>query len=113
MPFSIAIQRTEHPVLELTTSKLFCNRLLTNRANALLQTLAQIIFFIFRHRVSHKKRDQGDRFICELYAFWSCVVRFDACAWDRQIEADQRAGKLGQLAAEARIEYEAGKARRL
>jgi hypothetical protein len=48
-----------------------------------------------------------------LYAFWSCVVRFDARAWDRQIEGDQRAGKLDQLAAEARIEYDVGKARRL
>ena len=49
MPFAIAIQRTKHTVLELTTSKLFCDCFLTHRANVPLQTLAQIIFFTFRH----------------------------------------------------------------
>src|SRR3990172_2017976 len=49
VPFCVAIQRTKYAVFELATSKLFCNRLLTNRANVSLQTLAQIIFFIFCH----------------------------------------------------------------
>lgn len=48
-PFCEAIQRTEHPIFELAGSKLFGDRLLTRRANILFQTLAQIIFFSFRH----------------------------------------------------------------
>ena len=37
----------------------------------------------------------------------------DWAAWDSKIEADARAGKLNDLVAEAREEYEDGKARKL
>lgn len=40
-------------------------------------------------------------------------AEFDAKAWDRQIEADARAGKLDGLVAEALAEYKAGKTRPL
>ncbi len=43
----------------------------------------------------------------------SWFLKFDADAWDAQIEADAAAGKLDALAAEALAEYEAGKAREI
>lgn len=45
--------------------------------------------------------------------FRAWFIEFDARAWDQQIEADQRAGKLDKLVAEGRAEYQAGKARSL
>jgi len=44
----------------------------------------------------------------ELAAFRAWFSEYDFDAWDRQIEADARAGKLDQLADEAMREYEAG-----
>jgi len=38
---------------------------------------------------------------------------FDARVWDQQIATDSRAGKLDDLVAEARANYEGGKARSL
>lgn len=38
---------------------------------------------------------------------------FDAQAWDRQIAADLKTGKLDSLINEARAEFKAGKAREL
>ena len=38
---------------------------------------------------------------------------FDAQAWDRQIAADLKTGKLDSLINEARAEFKAGKARKL
>lgn len=49
----------------------------------------------------------------DLAKFRSWFSQFDAAAWDAQIEADARAGKLDGLAAEAHAEYRAGKAREL
>jgi len=49
----------------------------------------------------------------KLAKFRAWFIEFDARAWDRQIEADQRAGKFDQLVAEANVEYKAGKAREL
>ena len=49
----------------------------------------------------------------ELAEFRAWFVDFDARLWDRQIEADQKSGKLESLIAEAREEYDAGKAREL
>ncbi len=49
----------------------------------------------------------------QLAKFRAWFIEFDARAWDRQIEADQRAGKFDQLVAEANVEYKAGKAREL
>jgi hypothetical protein len=45
--------------------------------------------------------------------FRSWFLDFDARVWDRQIEADVKAGKLDGLVAEALADYKAGKAREL
>ena len=45
--------------------------------------------------------------------FREWFARFDGDAWDRQIEKDARAGKLGGMVREAISEYKAGKAREL
>ena len=44
----------------------------------------------------------------ELDTFRAWFAEFDADAWDRQFEADVKAGKLDHLAAEAMREYQAG-----
>jgi hypothetical protein len=49
----------------------------------------------------------------ELASFRQWYASFDSDAWDRQIEADLKAGKLDALMAEAQAELEAGKAREL
>lgn len=49
----------------------------------------------------------------ELAKFRAWFIEFDARVWDEQIEADVKAGKLKNLAAEALAEYKAGKARAL
>ena len=49
----------------------------------------------------------------ELTAFHDWFHRYDADAWDRQIERDVAAGKLGRLAEEARAEHAAGKTKPL
>ena len=45
--------------------------------------------------------------------FRAWFFEFDARVWDRQIEADVKAGKLDSLIAEALADYKAGKAREL
>jgi hypothetical protein len=45
----------------------------------------------------------------ELAAFREWFARFDAQAWDRQFEADVRAGKLDQMAAQALRDHAAGR----
>ena len=49
----------------------------------------------------------------KLAAFRRWFAKYDAAAWDAQIEADAKAGKLDGLAAEALAEYRAGKAREI
>jgi hypothetical protein len=49
----------------------------------------------------------------ELAKFRRWFLKFDAAAWDAQIEADAAAGKLDALAEEALAEYRAGKAREI
>jgi len=44
----------------------------------------------------------------ELDAFRTWFAEYDFDAWDRQLEADSKAGKLDHLAAEAMREHEAG-----
>lgn len=44
----------------------------------------------------------------ELDAFRAWFAEYDFDAWDRQIEADSKAGKLDHLTAEAMREHEAG-----
>jgi hypothetical protein len=43
--------------------------------------------------------------------FREWFLEFDNLVWDRQIEADSKAGKLDKLVAEALADYKAGKAR--
>jgi hypothetical protein len=49
----------------------------------------------------------------ELAQFRAWFAAFDAAAWDRQIEADVRAGRLDALADVALTEHRAGRSRRL
>ena len=44
----------------------------------------------------------------ELAAFREWFANYDADAWDRQMEADVKAGKLDRLAAEALAEHKRG-----
>jgi hypothetical protein len=44
----------------------------------------------------------------ELAAFRDWFAKYDADAWDRQIETDVKAGKLDRLAAEALAAHERG-----
>ncbi len=61
------------------------------------------------------------RLRCGFWFFWMIgralfrewFAAFDAKAWDRQIEADAEAGKLGAVAEGALNEYRAGKTRPL
>ena len=49
----------------------------------------------------------------ELSKFRAWFIEFDHLAWDKQIEADSKAGKLRGLASEARADYQTGKAREI
>lgn len=49
----------------------------------------------------------------ELEAFRRWFRKFDAEAWDRQIEEDVRKGKLDKLAEEALAAHRAGKSKEL
>ncbi len=45
----------------------------------------------------------------ELARLRAWFAEFDAKAWDRQIEADSKAGKLDQLIEKSKAEHKAGK----
>jgi len=49
----------------------------------------------------------------DLAQFRTWFLEFDARVWDEQIETDLKGGKLNALIAEARAEFEQGKARPL
>lgn len=49
----------------------------------------------------------------ELAKFRRWFTKFDAAAWDAEIEADATAGKFDAFAQEALEEYKAGKAREI
>jgi hypothetical protein len=49
----------------------------------------------------------------ELAKFRAWFAEFDAQVWDRQIEADSKAGKLDRLIEKSLAEHEAGKSRPL
>ena len=49
----------------------------------------------------------------ELAKFRSWFIEFDARVWDRQIEADSKAGKLDRLVNSALAEYKSGKAKEI
>jgi hypothetical protein len=45
--------------------------------------------------------------------FRAWFIEFDHLLWDKQIDADSKAGKLNGLVSEAREDYQAGKAREI
>ena len=49
----------------------------------------------------------------ELATFREWFAAFDAAAWDQQLEADVKAGKLDALADEALADHRAGRSRKL
>lgn len=49
----------------------------------------------------------------DLTAFREWFIQFDAEAWDRQFEADVKAGKLDRLAERALRDHAAGRSTRL
>jgi hypothetical protein len=49
----------------------------------------------------------------ELAEFRAWFIEYDWQLWDQQMEADLKAGKLDKLIAEARADFNAGKAREL
>lgn len=49
----------------------------------------------------------------ELKQFRAWFAEFDARAWDEQIAADEKAGKLDKLISGARSEYSSGKRREI
>jgi len=49
----------------------------------------------------------------ELASFRNWFAKFDAVAWDRQIESDIEAGKLDKLAAKALAAHKRGESREL
>lgn len=49
----------------------------------------------------------------ELSKFRAWFVEFDHLLWDKQIEADSKAGRLNALVSEARVDYQSGKPREI
>jgi hypothetical protein len=49
----------------------------------------------------------------ELTQFRAWFLEYDEQLWDQQIAADLKAGKLDKLIADARADFQAGKAREL
>jgi hypothetical protein len=49
----------------------------------------------------------------DLAKFRAWFIEFDHLLWDKQIEADSKAGKLDRLISEALADYKAGKAREI
>ena len=49
----------------------------------------------------------------ELSKFRAWFIEFDHLLWDKQIEADSKAGRLNGLVSDARADYQAGKAREI
>ncbi len=49
----------------------------------------------------------------DLVKFRAWFIEHDHMLWDKQIEADSKAGKLHELVSEARADYQAGKAREI
>ncbi len=49
----------------------------------------------------------------ELAKFRERFIEFDHLIWDKQLEADSKAGKLRGLVSEALVDYQTGKAREI
>jgi hypothetical protein len=59
-------------------------------------------------KVEQIEREVQELTPTELGAFRKWFLEFDAEAWDHQIEADARTGKLDRLAAQALKAFESG-----
>ena len=64
-------------------------------------------------KVEHIEQQIRELSSAEFAELREWVMAQDWAAWDSKIEADARSGKLNDLVAEAREEYEDGKARKL
>ncbi len=65
------------------------------------------------NRVKMLEKEVLDLSRDELSTFRDWFVKFDADAWDRQIESDIQAGKLDKLASKALSEHKRGESREL
>ena len=68
---------------------------------------------IMGNKVEALEKEIQDLSRDELASFRSWFVKFDAAAWDRQMENDIEAGKLDQLAAKALATHKRGESREL
>jgi len=61
-------------------------------------------------QIEHQIRNLPPEELAKLRAWFA---EFDAQAWERQIEADSKAGKLDRLIEQSMAEHDAGKSRPL
>jgi hypothetical protein len=64
-------------------------------------------------KVEHIEQQIRELSSAEFAELRDWVLEQDWAAWDAQIEADSRAGKLDKLIAEAKADYDAGRARKI
>ena len=64
-------------------------------------------------RVEALEKEIQDLSRDELASFRKWFVKFDAAAWDRQMETDIESGKLDKLAAKALAAHKRGESREL
>ena len=64
-------------------------------------------------RVEKIENQIGELSSAELAAFREWFAEFDASAWDRQLEADVKAGKFDSLAEKALNDHAAGRSTEL
>ena len=64
-------------------------------------------------KIEKLEREVSDLTPQELAQFREWFATFDAAAWDEQLEADAKAGKLDSLADAALAEHRAGRSRKL
>ena len=64
-------------------------------------------------KIEKLEREFSDLTAQELAQFREWFATFDAAAWDEQLEADAKAGKLDSLAEAALAEHRAGRSRKL
>ncbi len=70
-------------------------------------------YHLFMSKVETLEREIEKLSAEELAAFRDWFANYDADAWDRQMEADVKAGKLDRLAAEALAEHKRGETREI
>jgi hypothetical protein len=71
----------------------------------------QVEDMVMGNRVKTLEKEVQDLSRDELTTFRDWFSKFDADAWDRQIESDMQAGKLDKLAAKALAEHKRGGSR--